>query len=133
MNRLVSVLYRIIMKYSFIRFLLSGGLNTAVTWGLYLLLLNFIGYEISFTISYILGIVLAYIINRFFVFKMHRGLSSMMLFPLIYIFQYLLGLLIVWGWVEILKMGAAFAPLISIIVSIPLTYILTKYVFSGKR
>lgn len=132
MNGIGNILYRFIQRNSFVRFLLSGGLNTVVTWALYLVLLNFIGYKTSYSISYVFGIVLAYLINRFFVFKTHRGVSSIMLFPLVYLFQYLLGLLIVWGWVEVFKMEVLFAPLISIIVSIPITYILTKYVFNGK-
>ena len=133
MNGLVNRVRESILKKTFMRFLLSGGINTATTWILYLALLNFIGYKASYTISYVVGIILAYAINRFFVFKSHRGISSVILFPFVYLFQYLFGLLIVWVWVEMLKMGVVFAPIISIVFSIPMTYFLTKYVFKGNQ
>ena len=55
-----------ILQVDFARFLVSGGFNTLVTYGLYLLLLNVLSYRISYTIAYVAGIVLAYSLNRFF-------------------------------------------------------------------
>lgn len=133
MNGFVNSIRVSILNNPFMRFLVSGGINTVTTWIMYLVLLNFVAYKISYTISYVIGIIFAYAINRFFVFKSHRGLSSVILFPFVYLFQYLFGLLIVWIWVEMLKMGVVFAPIISIVVSIPITYFLTKYVFKGNQ
>lgn len=115
---------------NFAKFLISGGLNTAITYGFYLILLMFIPYIASYTISYITGIVLAYLLNRFFVFKSHQGLKSIALLPLVYLFQYVITLLILWCWVEKLGFTDRLAPLVAIIITIPITYILSKFVFS---
>lgn len=64
-----------ILQVDFARFLVSGGFNTVVTYGIYLLLLNVLSYKTSYTIAYVAGIVLAYSLNRYFVFKSHQGLS----------------------------------------------------------
>ena len=41
----------------FVRFLLTGGLNTAVTYGVYLLLLGPIGYRWAYVASFVFGVV----------------------------------------------------------------------------
>jgi putative flippase GtrA len=120
------------IRAPFIRFLLSGGLNTAATYLLYLLLLYFLPYSISYTVSFIAGIVIAYFLNRLFVFRNSAGWRTVTLFPLVYLIQYLAGLGIVLIWVEVFGWSAFFAPLAAIIFTIPLTFILSYWVFNNK-
>lgn len=122
-----------IFKKDFSRFLLSGGFNTLVTYGAYLLLLKFLPYSTSYTIAYVGGIILAYALNRFFVFGTHQGVKSVLLFPLVYLAQYLTSLVVLWIWVEMLSFDERAAPLAAIIITVPLTFILTKYVFSERH
>ncbi|WP_455925526.1 GtrA family protein [Pseudomonas putida] len=120
------------VKSSFVRFLLSGAFNTAVTYGLYLLLLNVLAYQASYTIAYVTGIVLAFVLNRFFVFQSHRGLTSIILFPTVYLAQYLLNLIVVWLWVDRLHLSDKLAPLAAIALSVPVTYGLSRHVFKPR-
>ncbi|MCI3908350.1 GtrA family protein [Pseudomonas viridiflava] len=129
MNQAVSKF----LKQDFARFLMSGGFNTALTYGLYLVLLMFLSYNVSYTISYVTGILLAYTLNRFFVFKSHQGLRSVILLPLIYIVQYCLSLVILWCWVEKFQLDARLAPLVAIVLTLPVTFILSKLAFSAKK
>jgi len=119
-----------LLKQDFAKFLISGGFNTALTYGVYLLLLMFLPYTASYTISYITGIALAYLLNRFFVFKSHQGIKSVALLPLVYLIQYMVSMLILWCWVEKLGFADRLAPLAAIIITIPITYMLSKFVFS---
>lgn len=116
-------------RSSFFRFLISGGLNTVLTYALYLLLILFISYQWAYTIVYLLGICLAFVLNRAYVFKSNRGWFSLALFPLIYMLQYLLGISILWGLVERLGISQALAPPLVIVVTIPATYLLSRLVF----
>ena len=116
----------------FVRFLLSGGFNTAVTYVLYLGLLQFLPYWFSYTLTFSFGIALAYVLSRYFVFGMARSGSRIFLFPVIYFLQFLAGLLIVFVWVDLLGWNPALAPLASIAVTIPATFILTKWVFNAS-
>jgi hypothetical protein len=52
--------------------------------------------------------------------------------PLIYAFQFGLGLAMVEVWVTLLGLPAAFAPLWATSVTVPLTYLLSRYAFSGR-
>lgn len=118
-----------IFKRDFARFLMSGGFNTALTYSVYLLLLNFLSYRASYTIAYVSGVVIAYALNRFFVFKSHNGIRSVALFPLVYLAQYLASLLILWIWIEKFGLDERIGPLLAIVITVPITFVLTKYLF----
>lgn len=120
------------MASLFVKFIFSGGLNTLVTYVVYLILLNIFSYKLSFTISYILGIVLSYALNRYWVFKTTGTIKRIILFPGIYLIQYLFGLLVAFVWVEIVGLGEKTAPLASIALSIPITFFLTRLLFKSK-
>lgn len=117
---------------SFVRFLISGGVNTGATYAAYLGLLQITGYKIAFTAAYVLGIVLAFTFNRLFVFQTHRGWRSVIMFPFVYLVQYLASILIVWLWVEKMRLPTKLAPLSAIVATIPLTFLLSRLVF-GRR
>ena len=85
-----------------IRFLVSGGLNTAATYGIYLLLLNRVGYGPSYSAAFAAGILMSYFANRYFVFRAHQGIKTVLLFPLVYLLQYLVGLAVLWIWIDLL-------------------------------
>ena len=116
----------------FIRFLMSGGVNTVITYALYLVFIQFLPYKISYTITFTAGIVLAYSLNRFFVFRVKASLSKMGLFPFIYLIQYFLGLGVVVLWVEVLHWQKELAPLSAVITTIPVTFILSRLLFLKK-
>jgi len=115
----------------FFRFIVSGGLNTAITYGVYLALLQQLSYQISYSIAYMSGVVISYAFNRSFVFKNHRGLRSILLFPLIYVTQYGFGMLLLWLWIDMAGLSDKLAPLMVVAVTLPLTYVLSRFVFLG--
>lgn len=115
------------------RFLLAGALNTAITYLMYLGLLRVTSYQVSYTLAFVSGIAISYVLGRVFVFKMHRGYRSALILPLVYLIQYLAGTAVVWIWIDILHQHPMLAPAISIMITLPLTYFLSKFAFVGKR
>lgn len=122
-----------VTQSSFLRFLVSGTANTVATYAVYLLLLRVVDYRVAYTMAYVAGILLAYALNRVFVFQTHRGLSSMLLFPLVYVVQYLVSLATIWLWVDWLNLAKIFAPLLAIVITIPSTYFLSRLIFVKKK
>lgn len=116
----------------FLRFLLSGGLNSLATYLLYLLLLSHFPYKISYSVAFLSGVLLAYVLNRYFVFRTHQGVASVLAMPVIYSVQYFLGLAIIWILVEFFFMSPIWGPLVSVAVTVPVTYILSHRVFGEK-
>jgi putative flippase GtrA len=115
------------------RFLASGGFNTLVTYLAYLVLLRWFSYRISYTLAFAGGVALAYGLNRYYVFRRPGNRFSPAWIALIYVGQYLLGLAVVWSWVAWLGGPARIAPLVAVVVSLPLTYLLSAAVFRPAR
>lgn len=111
-----------------LRFLMSGAFNTAVTYALYLVALRYWEPKTAYTLVYAAGICLAYVLNRAFVFRGHAGWRSVAATPLIYLVQYLFSLAVIQVWV-MAGLPAWLAPLPAILLSIPLTYFLTRLSF----
>jgi len=119
-----------LMKKPFFKFIISGGLNTIATYLVYLLLLTITNYQISYTVSYIAGIILSYYLNKKFVFKTKNSLKTFLIYPLVYLSQYLLGFFLTWFWIEILKLNPIYSPIIVVALSLPVTFLLSRFVFT---
>ncbi len=119
------------LKARFIRFLFTGGINTVVTYVMYLLLLQVLSYQVSYTIAFVSGIAIAFLLNKLFVFKTHRGWQTVMLYPFVYFAQYIFGMLLLWLVVSQLGLSVKLGPLIVVILTIPLTYWLSRLAFVG--
>ncbi|MDB5889346.1 MAG: GtrA family protein [Polaromonas sp.] len=113
-----------------VRFLVAGGVNTALTWLLYLLLLERWGHRLAYTAAFAAGIGLAYVLNRFYVFNRHTGWRSMLALPAIYLLQYAVGLGVVEVWVRHLALWPEAAPLVAVAVTLPMTFILSRAAFT---
>lgn len=115
------------------RFLVSGGCNTLLTWGVYASLLHVLPYRISYTLAYGIGIALAYVLSRYYVFRRSSSNMGFLWIIGIYVCQYLIGLLFISVWVQILKAPAVWAPLFSTALSLPAIYLLSARVFRERR
>lgn len=117
---------------AFLKFMASGAFNTAATYVAYLILLAWLPYRWSYTVSYGLGIVLAYSLYRYFVFGQSGGRFGPLWVALIYLGQYLLGLALVSMWVEVFGAPALWAPAFSIAILVPVSYGLNRWVFRPR-
>lgn len=115
-----------------LRFLIAGGLNTAVGYGLYLLMLPWIRYEIAYAIAYVLGIGTSYLLNATFVFRQPLSLKAAFAFPLVYAAQLILGSVLLKVLVDWMGIPKQFAPLIVVVLSLPITFLLSRRIVSGK-
>lgn len=120
------------IKAESIRFLIAGGINTLLTYFIYLTFLDIFSYPIAFSISFIAGIFIAYGLNTIFVFKTLLSLRKMFQYPLIYAFQYGVGLLLLAFLVTNLGVDKRFAPLINVLLLTPLTFMLNKWFLVKK-
>ncbi len=115
-----------------LRFLVSGAINTAVTYAIYLVLLHYVDYRSAYSAAFVSGIVLSYALNVRFVFQVRPSWRSAILFPLVYAIQYLVGLGVLQLVVEQFAIPPKFALLASIAVSVPLTFVLTRVLLTQR-
>lgn len=110
----------------FKRFLGIGIINTIFAYIIFVILLQFLNYNISYTTSFIATIVLSYFLNTKYVFKQKTSLSKFIKFPLVYIVQYLFGIVVLNILNIHFNISNYINMLIITIVSVPLTFILSK-------
>jgi putative flippase GtrA len=112
----------------FITFAFFGAINTAVTYGVYVLCVRVIPYNAAYTISYAFGIVLSYWLNARFVFGERLRISRALQYPIVYAVQYLVGLAVLYVAVEVAGLNKYVAPLLVVVLTLPVTYVLSRYV-----
>lgn len=120
------------IKSRFLRFFLAGGGNTFATYLLYLLLLQFMGYRLAYSITFVAGIAFGYLINAFWVFDKPPTARSALAYPVVYFVQYLMGLALLALIVEIMGVPQVIAPLIVVAFTLPTMFLMTKFIFSER-
>ena len=113
-------------RYQALRFIVSGGVNTAVTYAIYLILLNFANYTLAYSMAFAIGIALAYVLNVFFVFRADHSLKKAALFPVIYLIQYGMNVAILHVTVERLAISPKIALVIGIAITLSVTFFLSR-------
>ena len=113
------------------RFLLTGGLNTAFSYGVYLLLLAPLGYRWAYVLAFAAGVALSYAMLRWVVFQTAGRQHAWALVAATHLGQLLLGLAVVEGWVRVLGWPPAWAALASVAVCVPVVYAVHRWVFRG--
>lgn len=111
---------------------LGGGINTVVTYGLYLAFYLVFSYRLAFTASYVIGIVFAYFYNSLVAFKSPLSLKKFLQFPLVYLVQYVLSIGLLEVLVQYLKVSTTLAPIFVFIIVTPVTYLLSRWILKGK-
>lgn len=114
------------LKNKFLKFIGAGVINTVVSYLLYVILVLFLSYQISYAISFVFGIVLSFVLNTKYVFEVERTFKKFVLFPLVYLVQYLLGAFMMNIMVEMVGVNKFFAPLVVAVCLLPVSYLLSK-------
>lgn len=120
------------MRSEFLRFLLTGSVNTAASWLVYLLFNLFLPYAAAYTISYLFGIVFTYYMNTRWVFKVPMKWSTFMQFPVVFGLRYCLDVSVLFVLVNYLHCPEAFAPLGTIALTMPVGFLLSRLVLKRR-
>jgi putative flippase GtrA len=111
-----------------VRFVLAGGSTTVFSYGLYVLFLFWTNPRIAYAVSYVIGIVWSYSIQSVWVFRRSWSWKGLLSFPLVYALQAVLSFLLFTLFLDGLSMPVLVAPLITLVLMLPLTYLLGRAV-----
>jgi putative flippase GtrA len=118
------------LRLHFARFLVGGAVNTIATHGLFMVLSWSMSPSVAYSIAYLSGIVLAYVINTAFVFRTRASIGSAARFPGAYLVPYFVGLSLLMLLTRA-GLDSRLAMLAVIAVNVPLTFVMTRYVLKG--
>ncbi|PJF26312.1 MAG: GtrA family protein [Phototrophicales bacterium] len=115
-----------------VRYVIGGGVNTALTYAIYLLLLLIAPWQIANTVSYVAGIFTAYYINARFVFRQPLRWRKVVQFPLVYLLHYALTMVLSALLIDGLGIDAALAPIIVIGITVPATFLAARLLLKPR-
>lgn len=111
-----------------LRFLLAGVLNTGLSYGCYLLLAQYMTYQLAYLFAYVLGVVAAYGLNAWYVFRIACSWRGLLSYPAVYLGQYLFAALLLEAAVQWVGLSEANAPLPVMACMVPFSYLANKIV-----
>lgn len=127
---MINLIKKLFYKYEkFIKFAIVGFGNLFISLVTYYLLVFFsINYQIANIGGFITGSLNGYIWNRVWVFKnSKKNLSSIVKFYFSYLSTWLLSAILLYIWIEIFNISDKIAPIINVVITTPINYLLNKY------
>jgi putative flippase GtrA len=109
------------------RFITSGVLNTAITYVLFLILARFLGMSAAYTLTYAVGIAIAYFLNTFFVFRTGHSKRMVIAVPVSYLIQYFYGLSALNILTQVFRLPVYIAIVIVVASSFPLQFFILQF------
>ena len=123
------------MKFTdieFRKFILSGAVNSILTYLIYVVFLQILNYKLAYSFSYLSGIFIAYYFHSRYVFRENLHIKKALQYPLVYIISYAVGISLIYILVDILGINKMIAPLIVVLLVTPISFILSKFVIKGS-
>lgn len=109
-----------------LRFIVAGITTTAFSYLVYATLLLALEPKLAYGLSYAVGIVWAYSMQSVWVFKRAWTWRGLVAFPLVYLAQALISFAVFWALLDRFSAPALLAPLLTIVITIPITYVLGR-------
>ncbi|HDP2278811.1 TPA: flippase GtxA [Staphylococcus aureus] len=118
-----------------LKFIIVGGINTLNYYVVYLLLLKLlhIEYMISHITGFLVAFVISYYLNCYFVYRVKPTWKKFISFPITQIVNVSLQTVLLYVFVSWLNLPAEIAPFAGLIITIPITFILSKWILKDSN
>ncbi|MEO4243675.1 flippase GtxA [Staphylococcus aureus] len=115
-----------------LKFIIVGGINTLNYYVVYLLLLKLlhIEYMISHITGFLVAFVISYYLNCYFVYRVKPTWRKFISFPITQIVNVSLQLYVFVSW---LNLPAEIAPFAGLVITIPITFVLSKWILKDSN
>ncbi len=118
-----------------LKFIIVGGINTLNYYVVYLLLLKLlhIEYMISHITGFLVAFVISYYLNCYSVYRVKPTWRKFISFPITQIVNVSLQTVLLYVFVSWLNLPAEIAPFAGLIITIPITFILSKWILKDSN
>lgn len=133
--KIADVIIRLLSKLTYsnilqlTKFAIVGVLNAVVLFVVYNILLKLgLNYQLSYAIGFVLSVLNAYFWNNRFVFKESGStfIRKLLKVYMSYILTYVISAVLLYVWVDIIHIMKEIAPIINIIITTPINFLLNK-------
>lgn len=117
-----------------IKFVIVGSINTFNYYVVYLLLLKVLNvqYLVSHITGFIVALIISYYLNCYFVYKVQPTLRKFLQFPVTQLVNVGMQTLLLYIFVRFFHINSVIAPFAGLIITIPVTFILSKYILRDR-
>ncbi|HDH6868598.1 TPA: flippase GtxA [Staphylococcus aureus] len=118
-----------------LKFIIVGGINTLNYYVVYLLLLKLlhIEYMISHITGFLVAFVISYYLNCYFVYRVKPTWRKFISFPITQIVNVSLQTVLLYIFVSWLNLPAEIAPFAGLVITIPITFVLSKWILKDSN
>ncbi|MCC5394720.1 flippase GtxA [Staphylococcus aureus] len=118
-----------------LKFIIVGGINTLNYYVVYLLLLKLlhIEYMISHITGFLVAFVISYYLNCYFVYRVKPTWRKFIIFPITQIVNVSLQTVLLYVFVSWLNLPAEIAPFAGLVITIPITFVLSKWILKDSN
>ncbi|WP_445815944.1 flippase GtxA [Staphylococcus aureus] len=118
-----------------LKFIIVGGINTLNYYVVYLLLLKLfhIEYMISHITGFIVAFVISYYLNCYFVYRVKPTWRKFISFPITQLVNASLQTVLLYVFVSWLNLPAEIAPFAGLVITIPITFVLSKCILKDSN
>ncbi|HEA0061786.1 flippase GtxA [Staphylococcus aureus] len=118
-----------------LKFIIVGGINTLNYYVVYLLLLKLlhIEYMISHITGFLVAFVISYYLNCYFVYRVKPTWRKFISFPITQIVNVSLQTVLLYVFVSWLNLPAKIAPFAGLVITIPITFVLSKWILKDSN
>lgn len=118
-----------------LKFIIVGGINTLNYYVVYLLLLKLlhIEYMISHITGFIVAFVISYYLNCYFVYRVKPTWRKFISFPITQLVNVSLQTVLLYVFVSWLNLPTEIAPFAGLVITIPITFILSKWILKDSN
>ncbi|HCT8973086.1 TPA: flippase GtxA [Staphylococcus aureus] len=118
-----------------LKFIIVGGINTLNYYVVYLLLLKLlhIEYMISHITGFLVAFVISYYLNCYFVYRVKPTWRKFISFPITQIVNVSLQTVLLYVFVSWLNLPAEIALFAGLVITIPITFVLSKWILKDSN
>ncbi|HFF7947631.1 TPA: flippase GtxA [Staphylococcus aureus] len=118
-----------------LKFIIVGGINTLNYYVVYLLLLKLlhIEYMISHITGFLVAFVISYYLNCYFVYRVKPTWRKFISFPITQIVNVSLQTVLLYVFVSWLNLPAEIAAFAGLVITIPITFVLSKWILKDSN
>ncbi|PZJ39909.1 GtrA family protein [Staphylococcus aureus] len=118
-----------------LKFIIVGGINTLNYYVVYLLLLKLlhIEYMISHITGFLVAFVISYYLNCYFVYRVKPTWRKFISFPITQIVNVSLQTVLLYVFLSWLNLPAEIAPFAGLVITIPITFVLSKWILKDSN
>ncbi|HAR4092432.1 TPA: GtrA family protein [Staphylococcus aureus] len=118
-----------------LKFIIVGGINTLNYYVVYLLLLKLlhIEYMISHITGFLVAFMISYYLNCYFVYRVKPTWRKFISFPITQIVNVSSQTVLLYVFVSWLNLPAEIAPFAGLVITIPITFVLSKWILKDSN